>query len=132
MEAEVLEKLKLSYEQKLKLWLSSQAGQTSGYAYEKSFLAFMREVSQETLQASVGLLPTSKNKKKTTLTRIGVLEVGESHVMHPGKGMGISDYVQDLACYVGHQEVYDEAEVLLKRIVGIDLSDKQIERLCHK
>ena len=64
MEAEVLEKLKLSYEQKLKLWLSSQAGQTSGYAYEKSFLAFMREVSQETLQASVGLLPTSKNKKK--------------------------------------------------------------------
>ena len=52
--------------------------------------------------------------------------------MHPGKGMGISDYVQDLACYVGQQEVYDEAEVLLKRVGGIDLSDKQIERLCHK
>ena len=66
------------------------------------------------------------------MTSIGVLEVGEDHVMHPGKGMGISDYVQDLACYVGQQEVYDEAEVLLKRVGGIDLSDKQIERLCHK
>ena len=64
MESELIEKLKSSYEAKLLNWLSSQSGQTSGYDYEKSFLSFMREVSQETLQASVGTLPISKNKKK--------------------------------------------------------------------
>ena len=64
MESEIIEQLKKSYERKLKDWMSSQAGQTSGYEYEKSFLSFMREVSQDTFQASVGTLPTSKNKKK--------------------------------------------------------------------
>lgn|GEM_PF-3949871 len=32
---------------------------------------------------------------------------------------------------VGQQCPFDEASMLLQRLAGIDLSDKQIERLCH-
>ena len=43
----------------------------------------------------------------------------------------MSSYVQDMACYIGQNAVFDEAEETLKRLSGIDLSDKQIERICH-
>lgn len=48
----------------LRTWSKSQSGQTDGYEYEKSFVEFMRRVSQETLQLSLGEIPGSKNKKK--------------------------------------------------------------------
>jgi hypothetical protein len=41
-------------------------------------------------------------------------------------------YVQDLACFAGQQDVFDEACEVLYRIGGIQISDKQIERICHK
>ena len=63
---------------------------------------------------------------------MGTVEVPDKHCLHPGKGFGISAYVQDMACFVGQMEVFDEASETLNRIGGIALSDKQIERVCHK
>lgn len=37
-----------------------------------------------------------------------------------------------MICYVGQTEVFDEAEELLKRLSGVQISDKQIERVCHR
>jgi hypothetical protein len=45
------------------------------------------------------------------------------------KGFRVSKYLQELGCYVGQQLTFDEASENLKRIGGITLSDKQIERI---
>jgi hypothetical protein len=123
---------KEKFEKHLRNWSGSQEGQTDGYAYEKSFVEFMRKVSEETLQISMGELPDSKNKKKTILTSSGKVKVGKGHVLHPGKGFGMSHYLQDMVCFVGQTEVFDEGEELLKRLSGVEVSDKQIERVCHE
>ncbi len=43
----------------------------------------------------------------------------------------MSSYAQDLCCYVGQQTVFEEASELLKVIRGVDITSKQIERVCH-
>ena len=120
------------YEAKLRVWLATQEGEEDGYEYEKSFLEFSRKAAQETLQIAVGELPGSKNKKKRVETSVGQLMAPSGHILHPGKGFGVSSYVRDLVCYTGQKEVFDEAEQTLKRLSGIAISDKQIERICHK
>ena len=34
-------------------------------------------------------------------------------------------------CYIGQQKVYSEAESMLKKLHGLDISAKQIENVCH-
>jgi hypothetical protein len=67
------------------------------------------------------------------MTRFGLQLVPTNHCLStPGRaGFRISPYLQELGCYVGQQAPFDEASLLLKRLAGVDLSDKQIERLCH-
>lgn len=67
------------------------------------------------------------------MTRFGLQLVPVNHPLAtPGrKGFRISPYLQELGCYVGQQAPFDEASLLLNRLAGVDLSDKQIERLCH-
>lgn len=36
-----------------------------------------------------------------------------------------------MVCFAGQTEVFDEAEELLRRLSGVEVSDKQIERVCH-
>jgi hypothetical protein len=43
----------------------------------------------------------------------------------------MSPYWQELGCFVGQQCPFDEASDLLQKLLGVALSDKQIERLCH-
>ena len=43
----------------------------------------------------------------------------------------MSSYAQDLCCFVGQQTVFEEASESLKKIRGIDINAKQIERICH-
>lgn len=62
---------------------------------------------------------------------MGKTVVPQGHALHPGKGFGISHYLQDMVCFVGQTEVFDEGEELLKRLSGVAISDKQIERVCH-
>ena len=63
---------------------------------------------------------------------MGAVIAPHNHCLHPGKAFGISAYVQDMACFVGQMEVFDEASETLHGVGGISLSDKQIERICHK
>lgn len=43
----------------------------------------------------------------------------------------MSRYLQDRVCYVGQQDVYEEASESLKELLGIEVSHTQIERVCE-
>ncbi len=59
------------------------------------------------------------------------MTTSKDHKLQPGTGFRQSSYLQELALYVGQQEVFDDASETLLRVGGISLSDKSIERLCH-
>ena len=66
------------------------------------------------------------------MTSLGRVTVSAAHVLHPGKGFRMSHYLQDMVCFVGQTEVFYEGEELLKRLTGLAISDKQIERVSHR
>ena len=39
--------------------------------------------------------------------------------------------MQELLCYLGQERVFEDASRVLKKLTGIDVSPKQIERVCH-
>jgi hypothetical protein len=45
--------------------------------------------------------------------------------------MNISSYTQEILCYVGQQAVFEEAQALLSKLLGVEINAKQIERVCH-
>jgi hypothetical protein len=67
------------------------------------------------------------------MTCFGPQHVPATHCLAPDgrQGFRSSPYLQELGCYVGQHCPFDEASELLARMAGIDLSDKQIERICH-
>ncbi|MFV0269602.1 MAG: hypothetical protein ACK5HT_20965 [Draconibacterium sp.] len=40
------------FEERLRLWKESQAGQTDGYEYERSFAEMMRKIEEEVFRAT--------------------------------------------------------------------------------
>lgn len=46
-------------------------------------------------------------------------------------GFQLSRYLQERICYVGQGEVYEEGSEYLKEFLGVEISAKQIERVCH-
>jgi hypothetical protein len=63
---------------------------------------------------------------------MGELEIKKGHVlMQQGSDFNISAYLQEQMCFMGQQQVFDEAEKSFLRLLGICVSDKQIERVCH-
>ena len=46
-------------------------------------------------------------------------------------GFGITAFMQELMCYVGQDRVFKDASQLLKRLTGVEVNAKQIERVCH-
>ncbi len=65
------------------------------------------------------------------MTSLGKITVPQRHLLSTGGRFKISIYVQELGCYMGQIDVFDEASATLEKLTGILLSDKQIERLCH-
>jgi hypothetical protein len=61
------EKAKITaiFSERYDAWKVSQAAQTSGYEYERSFEEFMHQMGQELLQQSVGEESNSRKKKPT-------------------------------------------------------------------
>jgi hypothetical protein len=57
--------------------------------------------------------------------------VGKSHILCPQGSFRQSPYLQETALFLGQSEVFMDASDLLSRLSGVDLSDKQIENLCH-
>jgi hypothetical protein len=46
-------------------------------------------------------------------------------------GFQMSRYLQERVCYVGQSQVYEESSEQLKELLGVEVSGKQIERVCH-
>ena len=53
-----------NFEDKYRTWLKSQEDQTSAYEYEKSYVEFMQQVSQDTLIKTTSSELRSRNSKK--------------------------------------------------------------------
>ena len=66
MTEEKIQSVVSNFEDKFRVWLSSQEGQTSAYDYEKSYAEFMRTVSFETLSKAVKSDGKSRNTKKNS------------------------------------------------------------------
>jgi hypothetical protein len=58
-------KIMAIFSERYDAWKVSQAAQTSGYEYERSFEEFMHQMGQELLQQSVGEESNSRKKKPT-------------------------------------------------------------------
>lgn len=50
---------------------------------------------------------------------------------HSEHGFQISPYLQERICYVGQEAVFEKASTMLLELLGVEVSAKQIERLCH-
>ncbi len=58
------EKLAKKFQERLLAWKTSQAGQTDGYEYERSFAEMMRQIEEEVFKEMAGTKSNDKNKKK--------------------------------------------------------------------
>lgn len=67
MREEFFEQIKAEIES----WYKSQADQTDGYEYERSFSEMMQKLGWKILQGSVGELPKSRNGKKRSIPPLG-------------------------------------------------------------
>ena len=52
-------------------------------------------------------------------------------IAQSGGSFGISANMQELLCYLGQERVFEDASRVLKKLTGIDVNPKQIERVCH-
>ncbi|MCH7876209.1 MAG: hypothetical protein IH965_13030 [Gemmatimonadetes bacterium] len=74
----------------------------------------------------------SRATKKKIKTTFGWLTCPKRHVLtHSEHSFQISPYLQERICYVGQEAVFEEASTMLRELLGVAVSAKQIERLCH-
>ena len=75
--------------------------------------------------------PSHATKKKIK-TSFGWLTCPKRHVLtHSEHGFQISPYLQERICYVGQETVFEGASTMLRELLGVAVSAKQVERLCH-
>lgn len=66
------------------------------------------------------------------MTSFGKVEVAKDHcLIFTDTPFCASPYLQELACFAGHQAVFEDSSKMLSFIGNIDISAKQIERICH-
>lgn len=70
--------------------------------------------------------------KKKLLTRLGKIETPKQHILCAGSGQfNISYLMTETLCYMGQSKVFAEGAETIQRLTGVDVSDKQIERVSH-
>lgn len=70
--------------------------------------------------------------KKKVATRFGTIEVPNNHILNKSGGsFQMSSYLQELVCYIGQSNVFEEGSKILLKTNGIEVNAKQIERVCH-
>jgi len=58
--------------------------------------------------------------------------VPKSHPMgRTANSFGMTAYLQDHVCFIGQKEVFEEGSETLSRLLNIDVSNKQIQRVSH-
>lgn len=65
------------------------------------------------------------------MTRLGQVELPKTHPLCPNRSsFKITAKLQEEICFLGQMCVYQEASDLLKRMLGIDICNQQIRRVC--
>src|ERR1035438_5184913 len=114
--------------EEIDIWLDKQEKITNGYEYEDQFMATAQRVNKILLSRSIGKLPGSRNKKNQSC--FGKIEVSKSHPLcQHTKSFGITGKLQEIMCLLGQSEVFEDGEQLLKKLLGIGISAKQIQRV---
>jgi len=68
--------------------------------------------------------------KKKLQTCLGRIEVNKKHPIGQVKGpFGISEKLQEIICSVGQSSVFEDGEEMVKEMMGVDISAKQIQRV---
>ena len=66
------------------------------------------------------------------MTSFGKLTLKKGHVMcSTTTKFAISQYLQILLCFIGQSKVYDEASEICDKLLHIDISSPQIQRVCR-
>lgn len=65
------------------------------------------------------------------MTSVGRIELRKGHLLDSGGSFGFSSLLQEQMCYLGQQLVFEESSQTLERLLGITVTAKQIERICH-
>lgn len=69
--------------------------------------------------------------KKKLQTQLGEIEVSKGHILEPKASFRQSPFLQETVLYLGQNQTFNESSLLLEKLCGIELSDKQTEHLCH-
>jgi hypothetical protein len=102
------------------------------YEYEKGISKILQESNQQMFQASIGEVPKCINSKISIKTTLGEIVVPKGHPMSSRPmGFHISPCLQEHMCRLGSKLVFSEASEEFWQFLEIDISDKQIERVCH-
>ncbi len=104
----------------------------NAYAYEEEISKIFTRSNNDLLQATIGDLPKGVNSKVTIKTTLGNITVPKSHSMAVRPmGFHISPKLLERMCRLGSKMVFSEASEEFWQFIEQDISDKQIERVCH-
>lgn len=105
---------------------------TGSYDYEKGISSILHEANHQIFQASIGEIPKGINSKVSVKTTLGEIIVPKGHAMSSRPmGFHISPCLQEHICRLGSKLVFAEASEEFWQFLELDISDKQIERVCH-
>ena len=63
---------------------------------------------------------------------MGEITISENHVlMKHNPHFRMSSYLQEMSCYAGQAMVFLEASEFMEKYMMVEVTDKQIERICH-
>jgi len=111
---------------------SKDMNSMDSYSIEKGANKIFREFENHLFQAMVGEIPKSVNSKVSIKTTLGSITVSKSHPMSiRPMGFHISPLLQEHMCRIGSKMVFSEASEEFWQFIEQDISDKQIERVCH-
>lgn len=51
------------------------------------------------------------------------------HLCDTSNGFQMTPYLQDQVCYIGQKEVFEEGSETLNRLIGVEVSNKQVQRV---
>ena len=113
----------------LDTWLAEQSKIKDGLEFEARFMEFSRKLSHVILLKTLGKQPGSRNKKKLH-TLFGKVHLSKKHPLcQHTQRFGISGKLQEVICLLAQGQVFEEAEEILKELLGLDISAKQIQRV---
>jgi len=103
------------------------------YSFESGFNEILMKAGQALFQAGIGDIPKGVNSRIKVKTTFGDIDVPKSHPMSTcPMGFKISPLMQDHICRLGAKLVFSEASEEFMNFLEVDVSAKQIERICHK